>query len=223
MRALELLSALTLRAAQPISDVAKVPSQRDYEEMARKARGRLHAITDSLTVGDIDLREWFERFDSILLDAHTTAYGMGRNLAGDLEDDINDLIRGMEARDAESYYLRGFLDALRGLDERYWDAEAEKWKADAIKSRQDLYIGKVRGTANEAFVEHTPADLDEFYWTLGGTEDHCSECPELADLSPFTKSTLFTYPGAADTPCKFNCLCHLERVDGLSGFKRIDL
>lgn len=225
MRSLALIYRLLNReAAQPVTDSARIPNQADFEAMVRRRRRELHAITGRL-IDDTSfgLDDWFEQFDAILLEGHTAAYEMGRNLAGDLSDDINDLLRGMAARDEESYYLRGFLEALRARDERYWDAEIDAWRDGAIKARQDMYLGKMRATANDALVDNTPPDLDEFYWRLGAVEDHCEECPQMADLSPFTRDTMFTTPGACETPCKHNCTCHLERVDGRSGFKRFDL
>lgn len=203
--------------------VASIPSQADYERMVRQRRREFHAATRRMIDGALSLDDWFDSCDAILLEGHTSAWQMGRNLAGDLEDDINDLLRGMAARDEESYYLRGFLDALKRRDPRYWDEELEAWRADAIAARQDMYLGKMRGTANRAFVDHTPADLDEFYWRMAAIEDHCSECPELESLSPFASDTLFTVPGASDTPCRYNCLCYLERVDGRQGFARLEL
>lgn len=225
MLALRLLTMLLTReAAQPITDVARIPGQADFEAMIGRRRRELHAITNRLIDDSaFGLDDWFEQFDAILLEGHTHAWQLGRNLAGDLSDDINDLLRGMDRRDEESYYLRGFLEALRGKDARYWDEELDAWRDDAIKARQDLYLGKMRATANDAFVESTPPALDEFYWRLGAVEDHCAECPELAELSPYEKATMFTHPGACDTPCKMNCTCYLERGDGVVGFKRVEL
>lgn len=221
---IELALGISREAAQPTYDTVSIPTQKDFNALSLKFRRSLHAITGRLADdSSFDLGDWFDQFDAILLDGHTSAYEMGRHLAGDLTDDVNDLLRGMAARDAESYYVRGFVQALVDLDPRYWDAELKAWRVDAIKARQDLYLGKLRGTANDAFVSKSPADLNEWYWRLGGAEEHCEECPQIADLSPFTADTLFTKPGHCDTPCRMNCLCHLERVDGVVGFKRVEL
>jgi len=96
-------------------------------------------------------------------------------------------------------------------------------RADTVKSRQDLYAQKLRGTANEAFVE-SGEDNEEYDWILGGTERHCEDCPRIAALSPFTKETLFAYPCSGDTECLGNCDCVLKRVsDGVKGFSAVDL
>jgi hypothetical protein len=221
MVTIRLLKGLFSKAAQPVF-VPSVPTQGDYAGMVRRRQREFHAITDRLIAGKISPGEWFDLMESVILEGHTAAYEMGRNRAGDLTENVNDLLRGMAKRDQESYYLRGFAEALQNKDPRYWDEELRTFR-ETIKSRQNLYIGKMRGTANEAFVRATPDALDEFYWRLGGAEEHCDECPQYAALSPFTKATLFSVPGASDTPCRTNCLCHLERVDGQTGFKPVEI
>ncbi|MGH2639718.1 MAG: hypothetical protein ACRDF4_10655 [Rhabdochlamydiaceae bacterium] len=42
----------------------------------------------------------------------------------------------------------------------------------------------------------------------------------MAELSPYTKDTLFSYPGDGSTECLGNCTCTLVRHDGVRGFGR---
>jgi hypothetical protein len=223
MLARRLIDAIVTGRLVRATTTVSIPTNADFAEMILARRRDLHGATRRLVQGAINLDDWFDLFEATLLEGHTASWQMGRHLAGDLEDDINDLLRGMAARDAESYYLRGFLDALRARDPRYWDDENAAWDEGAIRARQDMYLGKMRGTANQAFVDHTPSELDEWWWIMSANEDHCAECPELQDLSPFTRDTLFTVPGASDTPCMYNCLCYLKRGDGRRGFDRVEL
>lgn len=204
---------------------ASVPNDRRFSAMCRARQRELHQITDKLIAGEVDPFQWADQFSAVLLEGHTAAWHMGRNRAGDLSSaDIDDLLRGIAKTDAEKEYLTGFLHDLLAKDPRYWDEAAQAYR-ETIKSRQDAYLGKLRGTANEAFTKHTPEELDSFLWRLGGTELHCIDCPILAEMSeetPFTKSTIFQNPGDGRTPCKTNCLCHWERVDGRTGFKRVE-
>lgn len=127
----------------------------------------------------------------------------------------DDVLRVRDVHDLEGDYLAGFLDDLdRG---RYTKADGSLDRA-AIERRARMYGQRFRGTTNEAFVETSPDD-DQFRWVLGVAE-HCSGCLEMADLSPFSKDELWTYPGAGDLDCVTNCRCHIERVsDGLAGFR----
>lgn len=211
-----------LGMASPAAEVASAPTDADFVAMVHARRREMHAITDRLIAKEINVDDWADLMHAAILEGHTKGWQLGRHLSGDLEDDLNDLLRGLNKADAEKYYLQGFRDALLARDPRYWDEELEEFK-ESIKSRQDLYLGKMRGTANEAFVNKSPRNNREFDWVLGGTEDHCEDCPEFAADSPWQADELFAYPGSGETQCKFNCLCHLVRSDGVSGFKPVKL
>ncbi len=170
--------------------------------------------------------------DAILLDGHFEALKLGYERAGVFDydaDHLKMLARGI--KDKESDFLqgyhdqnggwhRGFLgDIKSGDDPRYFNEDGT-FRPGSLDARSDLYVGRMRGSANEAFAiasfEEDPET--EFTWALGGTEDHCEDCPEIAAGSPYTQDTLYTYPGAGDTECLGRCLCILEREDGATGF-----
>lgn len=214
------LQVIEGRAAVPVA--AGVPGDAEFASMVKARRRELHKLTNLFAEGTIDLAQWYDQSVAVLLEGHTRAAYFGRMLAlqADVESELVDALAGQAATDAEEYYLRGFAEALLDKDPRYWDADAEKWITDTIQDRQDLYLGKMRGTANGAFLRESVGFY--FDWMLGGTEDHCSECPDYAAGSPWAVNELPTHPGNNDTPCRFNCLCFLRREDDVYGFRRLD-
>lgn len=145
---------------------------------------------------------------------------------GDLAPDEEKLLldaRGI--KDGESTYLQNFLNAIKsGDDPRYFDLETGLIKPGSMHWRTGLYVGKMRGTANQGF---TAASFDEdadteFDWELGA-EHHCEDCPRIAAMSPYNQSTMYTDPGAGDTECLGNCDCRWVRRDGVKGFPRLHL
>lgn len=169
-------------------------------------------LISRLAASKISPDEWYELFDALLLEGHTNAAWLGRSLsAGELlEISDADFIYGRGIKDADADYLLGFLDDIAGG--RY--GEMGDLSTAQIENRVKLYINKMRGTVNSSWLDSS-GPSDEWYWRLGGNEEHCTSCPELAAMSedvPFLTSDLPTVPGAGGTECLTNCLCHLERV-----------
>lgn len=212
-----ILDALEGRGEQPEIEL-KAPTDIDFRKMVATRRKQFASLTRKLSKGDLDPYEWAAFMEAILFDGHTNAALLGRRLAKQkwVRAALIDMARGQAATDAEHVHLHGFLEALSAKDPRYWDESTKSWIEPAILDRQTLYLGKMRGTANQAFIAETPAD-SLVHWRLGGSEDHCAHCPEYAALSPFEKSELPTWPGDNDTPCRFNCLCYIE-IDDITGF-----
>lgn len=194
----------------------KRPGNDDYRKLQDDALADILDLTKRLLDGRLAPREWYDRFANLIAERHAEAWALGRRLTGDSSDvDEDDLLVGRAKADEESTWLLDFLDAVESG--RYLDDEG-KYRENLILNRSRLYAGKLRGTANEAFVE-TSDDGEEFDWVLGAVEEHCAECPELAALSPWLKDEFPTFPGSGGTPCLTRCRCHLVRSsDGLSGF-----
>lgn len=209
----------TLKALREELYKGSRPTQADYDNMIRRRRRELRNVTEQLARGDITAQTWADRFDSILLSGHSRAWHLGRHLAGDTSEfGEDDRLAGMAAKDPEGEYLNAFLGDLLKRDPRYFDEDGNL-RSDAVMNRGNLYLGKMRGTANEAFVAASDED-EQFDWVLGGAEKHCEDCPRIAKLSPFDKTTLWTHPGQGDTECLGNCKCFIRRrSDRLTGFK----
>lgn len=195
---------------------SRAPRQSDYAALQASTADDLARLASSLASETIGSTEWYLRFANILLERHADAWVLGRRLAGDSSPyDVVDELVGRAKADQENEWLMRFLGDVESG--RYRDDDGRLMEAQ-VAARSRMYSGKLRGTANEAFVEASPAD-EEFEWRLGGVEAHCSDCPELAAMSPWRKDELGTWPGDAGTPCLTNCKCRLVREsDGLSGF-----
>lgn len=197
----------------------------------KAVRRRLLGINRALEQNKITPDQWTEEFDKILYDGHYEAYELGMKRGGVADPDTEDLeFRARQLKDQESDYLqgyweggtyhRGFVEDVRSQDDpRYFDADGSLIPG-SLDSRTDLYVGKMRGSANEGFADASEGEAS-YDWELGDAE-HCDDCPQIAAMSPYTWDTLWTTPGAGDCPCLGNCACSLVRTDGMSGFGRVD-
>lgn len=206
----------------PSGIVGKRPTQADFANVLKSRRSALQSLIIQLNNGVLTIAEFGDEFYTVLLDGHTDAWVLGRQLSGDLsrlgpEDQL--IARGIA--DGQSEFLNGFLNSLEN-DPRY-RYEDGTFNIRIVSNRSDMYVSNMRATSAKAFTE-TSDSGEEFNWVLGAVEEHCSDCPELASISPWTADTLFTHPGEGDTPCLTNCKCHLVRIsDGISSFKPVDL
>lgn len=213
-------AVLLKQAAQPsLTDLGA--TQADFRRLTMASRLTLTELAERLAQGALMPREWAEEVYRELLRSHAGSWMLGRLRIGEEGAfGLLDALRGRERADAEGEFLLGFLRQIE--DGKYTDEDGNI-DAARVARRSGWYTGRYRGTANEAMREHAPEEA-ECWWRLGAVEEHCADCPVLTVLSPFTKDTLFQVPGDNETPCKFNCKCHLEWVlDGapLNGFKPV--
>ncbi len=195
--------------------------QNKYETLLSDTRSELDSITQHLASNLLTPEEWAEKFAGILEDAHTQAVVLGRNKAGDYaaaEED--DKTFASKIMDEQAEYLDKFRQAISDGDGRYV-GEDGLIDLDGVLNRADLYVARLTGTANEAFVLASDPDM-KLYWELGGAELHCSRCPEIAAGSPYTSETIPSTPGSGGTPCLGRCKCYVRREDGVEGFKPVN-
>jgi hypothetical protein len=216
------VASAAVKALRDEDALRGVPTQADFNAMIRKRRREVRQATEDLASGKINIHQWADRFDASLLSGHSRAWHLGRRLAGDLRGfGTDDMLAGRAAKDKDSKFLNQFVQDIVDRDPRYVE-QSGQIRANAVINRANLYIGRMRASAAESFVGACKDD-ELFDWILGATEQHCEDCPALAALSPFTKSTLSTYPGEGDTECLGNCKCYLRRrSDRLTTFKASD-
>ena len=179
-----------------------------FEDMLDMNWKKAKKATGKLVADRIDVQRWADDFFDAILQANANAHWIGRDLVSDIKTKFgkNDILKARAIADVDAEYLQGFIDDIEAG--RYTDDEGNLIESQ-IMNRQKLYMGKVRGIAGQATVDNLEL-TQKIYWTLGGNEVHCVDCPVLASISPFFKDDLFTTPGACDTPCLGNCKCHLR-------------
>ncbi len=201
-----------LKRQSPLLDATQVALSQLQVQTTRALDSLAHAFgAGGLTPG-----EFGDRMAVQLEDAHAQAAMLGRHRAGDMAPlEADDVTFASAVVDAESEYLDAFV---RDLECGKYTAENGLPDIARISARAALYAGRLRGTANETFTLASDEDLT-FTWVLGGDEEHCEACPDLAQGSPYRAEELPTIPGANATPCLWNCRCSLVRSDGRTGFQ----
>ncbi len=190
-------------AAQPVYDGG------EWYRLIRSVDADMLDLLRKFAAG-MDPNVLYFKLDQLLFDGHIGSHVIGQEQAGRIPNRGLARLIGREMADEESYFLLRFIDDLRRG--RY--VVDDEFQMDRVMTRARLYQGKMRGTCSKGFVDGS-GDADRFLWVLGGAEDSCTDCPQLASISennPFTKATLFQHPGDGNTPCLGNCRCHLVRV-----------
>lgn len=187
------------------------PEPSDFERLIQRFDREVRELVNQLARGEISERVWLLKMNQIIRDGHFSAHQIGQLMAGiEVPSDVLAARSAAEIADAQSYFLQGFYtDLSHG---KYVD-DAGKFLDDAMYYRSRMYALATRGTAGIGFVDASPFTAI-FDWVLGGAEEHCEDCPVLAEGSPYSRDTLYTTPGAGDTPCLCYCKCHLVRDDG---------
>jgi len=192
------------------------PTNKDFDRLATETFDKLQTLTRQLANGDLTPDEWGDAFHALLVDSHADAWLLGSRRGGRDVSELQQIANryGQHYADTETQWLNNFIDDL--ANGRYTD-DAGNLKLSAIDARSRLYVGKLRGNANQAFVD-SGTHNESYRWVMTGFE-HCEDCPRLAALSPFTANELYTVPGAGDTECLGHCRCVLVREsDGVRGF-----
>jgi hypothetical protein len=190
------------------------PTQGNFNVFMRARQSDLNALIDQYAKGQISSREWADAFNEVLLNGHAQAWALGRQRAGDLRalNEI-DMFRALAVVDADGYRLLGFMNDIS--TGRYTDVEG-KIRADVVKQRASLYVGKMRGTATEAWAENGPDD-QAINWIMLALE-HCADCPMMAAKNPWQKGELWAFPGNG-VQCLGNCKCVLRLENGSESFR----
>lgn len=185
----------------------------DFRRMVSNVERKLQGLAKAVAREEITPAWWWNEMLEELASAHARAGFHGRQRAGDLAPfDVDDTRFGALAAQEELPFLQAFQWDLMG--ERYRDEDGAL-DAAAIGRRAEFYLSRLYATANEAMAW---TDGGRVHWRLGAA-DHCSDCLELAQRSPYEIDRLPTVPGASQTLCKMACACFLETESGLRGFR----
>jgi hypothetical protein len=192
-------------------------SQTRFDALRRSTGRKFAGIIDDLNAGKLTPEQFGDQLYSVLRDSHTSAYSLGLKHGGvkitrDEREALADQYGGSIA-DAENDYLNNFITDLE--DGRYTNDDGS-FKTSAIQSRANMYVGKLRATAARGFVDGSP--LDSSYTWMMTAREHCTDCPRMAALSPYSADELFTMPCEGDTECLTSCKCILVRHDGVQSF-----
>ncbi len=194
--------------------------QAAFNKLVGSRSNELHNLIEQWKSGRLSIDDLGDEYYDVLRRGHTEAYTLGAKQAGSkLEPSVLQTLAEQHGRaqaDAEQEWLDGFLSDLES--DKYTDDEG-KVNLSRINNRASMYAHKLRGTANQAFVDESPNDAT-YDWVMSGTEAHCNDCPRLAALSPYSADELFATPGSCDTECLTGCKCFLRRSDGVPSIKR---
>lgn len=195
----------------------KVAKNRDEEifllffaQLMHDTNDVLDGYVEEYYAGTISYLRLTELFTDTLQGAHTQASYLGRRLAG-----ITTPIGAGDSQFAQSVmfeqssFIEGLIqDIIIG---RYPLIDGALPK-DLI-ARILMYVHRLLGTANEAWVRSLPGDT-LLYWTLGGNENHCETCPERAAHGAYIASEVTFFPGDGQSQCLTSCLCEWVTGDG---------
>lgn len=191
-------------------------SQEKHDQRIEQSRRRLLKLVERLQAKSITPDEFRELYSAEIESLHSDLYALGIKHGGGSASAEEIAIVGQQMRDLENYFIIGLADDLE--NERYVDAEGNPTITPALNQRVWLYSAKGSASANRGFLSGSD-DNYEWYWDLNNAvEDHCVDCPYLAENSPYLKNTLYALPRDGSTPCLGECKCRIIRSDGLTGF-----
>lgn len=82
-------------------------------------------------------------------------------------------------------------------------------KLEGLRHSITRYAEPMWGAGQQGYGAALEANSVLLVWQLGPDEDHCADCPALADGSPYARGQIPTWPRAGDTACWDNCLCNI--------------
>jgi hypothetical protein len=196
------------------------PDQRQFAKLNKAIGRQFDQFARQLRAGTLSLDEWQAACLTAIETGHTQAAALGRRRAGDpAENAPADALRAESVMREERVFFQRFAAAVRDKDPRYVGEDGRSF-ADRVATRSRQYLGKMRGTANDAFVGSSqPGDLFDRVML---SDEHCSTCPGK-EGGPYSADQIrrMGYPGDGSDECGGNCGCVLVRYDGVVGFGRV--
>ncbi|MBS1725371.1 MAG: phage portal protein [Armatimonadetes bacterium] len=203
--------------AKPSTIVANT-YQTEHDRLIVASNKRLKTLVDKLGKGDLDKLEFARAYSDELRKLHKALYDVGVLAGGGTIDDAASTLHAQQVVDLEQTFIQGLIsDVKNGV----YDDEDGVFDPThgALNQRVGWYAQKSSASATQGFVDASGVG-EEWDWDLNGAvEDHCQDCPYLAENSPYTTETLYVTPRDCSTPCGGNCKCRLvRRSDGQAGF-----
>lgn len=205
----------TIEAKREPASTARRPGQASHDRLLRQTQAAMGRLVQEYATTDRGARDFIRRLDELLETRHARAAVQGRQRAGDPgAANVMDAIFAQQVMNGERFHLADFRTAL--LSGRYQNADGVN--VAAIQRRAEMYMGRLTGTANQAFALASPEDA-LFTWVMGGAEQHCGDCPEEAAKGPRPLSEFTRLPRTNGTQCLYRCRCFLRRSDATEGFR----
>lgn len=189
------------RAQKPKADkVAYTNAVRKWERAKQKFSQEFKSLVKELEAGSITRNQFIARARKLFKANYELAYKLGQDSAGlqFLPLSKADLRFLERARSYEYKFLEKFAR----------DIETKAGKMDYM-DRAQMYVDATDAMFHAGRVDAYPVGGTKIYWELGPSE-HCPDCYELADRSPYTPENLPTTPRAGDTRCLSRCKCSLR-------------
>ena len=188
---------------------------KEYKQVLAQQQTGMEAIARQYERGLINTQEAMKHFNSLTKDSYLKQFRAGTKAVGnpyyqDMGMTRKDISFIGKARRAEAGFFRKFLhdikDPLHGAPK---GTPGRRPKVHSYQKRAGYYGKSGKAQFFNGMVAGA-GDKLTVLWVLGVPQtEHCDRCPVLASRK-YTWKTLPTTPRAGDTPCLFNCYCHLE-------------
>jgi len=188
---------------------------KEYNKVLSRQQTGMEAIAREYERGIINTQDAMKRFNALTKDSYLKQFRAGTKAVGnpfyqDMGLTRKDISFISKARRAEAGFFRRFLHDIKdpghGAPKGTPGARPKRHSYQkragyyAKSGKAQFFNGMVAGAGDKLIV----------LWVLGVPQtEHCDRCPVLASRK-YTWRTLPTTPRAGDTPCLFNCYCHLE-------------
>jgi len=189
----------------------------EYRNIMARFQTDMGSIVSRFQSGTMSYSEAMKSWRTLTKDRYIDMFKAGTKAVGNpyyTDADIGltrkDLSFINKARRAEAKHFQRFLrdikDPLHGAPK---GTPGRRIKVHDYMSRGGYYAKSAKAQMFNGMVAGAGQNLI-IHWKLGTPQgDHCDVCPIYANRQ-WTWKTLPTVPRAGDTPCLFNCYCHLE-------------
>jgi len=153
-----------------------------------------------LQAGDISLAEWRVGREAAIAEMFDKSYRLGLQSTGRTWLTAGDKGVIQAGIRAEQSFLANFPSDLRDGD-GHW----------SVEKRIKMFSRAGDGMFYKAEVSGLDPSTTDVWWDLGES-DHCDDCIDLAESSPYNPLAMPSTPRLGDTQCRELCTCELRYV-----------